>query len=170
MAHLSAMAYKASELLQLIEQLKEGPVNYNSFCDNFELTRNQHYKFLQTLIDMGLLLNTGERYSKKNRAISLLSDENLNKIVEELEAKAKIKITKVAPKKSVRKGPKLIGADRFSVKNISDVIVYLKGTDRPKKDILIDLERVMRPKTDKEKSLIIKTYELWRNNYMKYEV
>lgn len=170
MAYLSAMAYKASILLELIEQLKEGPVNYNSFCDNFELTRNQHYKFLQTLIDMGLLLNTGERYSKKNRAISLLSDENLNKIVEELEAKAKIKITKVAPKKSVRKGPKLIGADRFSVKNISDVIVYLKGTDRPKKDILIDLERVMRPKTDKEKSLIIKTYELWRNNYMKYEV
>ena len=87
-----------------------------------------------------------------------------------LEAKAKIKITKVAPKKSVRKGPKLIGADRFSVKNISDVIVYLKGIDRPKKDILIDLERVMRPQTDKEKSLIIKTYELWRNNYMKYEV
>lgn len=170
MAHLSAMAYKASILLELIEQLKEGPVNYNSFCDTFELTRNQHYKFLQTLIDMGLLLNTGERYSKKNRTISLLSDENLNEIVEELEAKAKIKITKVAPKKSVRKGPNIIGADRFSIENISDVIVYLKGTDRPKKDILIDLERVMRPKTDKEKSLIIKTYELWRNNYMKYEV
>ena len=170
MARLSAMAYKASILLELIEQLKEGPVNYNSFCDTFELTRNQHYKFLQTLIDMGLLLNTGERYSKKNRTISLLSDENLNEIVEELEAKAKIKITKVAPKKSVRKGPNIIGADRFSIENISDVIVYLKGTDRPKKDILIDLERVMRPKTDKEKSLIIKTYELWRNNYMKYEV
>ena len=48
--------------------------------------------------------------------------------------------------------------------------MYLKGIDRPKKDILIDLERVMRPQTDKEKSLIIKTYELWRNNYMKYEV
>lgn len=170
MARLSAMAYKASILLELIDQLKEGPVNYNSFCDTFELTRNQHYKFLQTLIDMGLLLNTGERYSKKNRTISLLSDENLNEIVEELEAKAKIKITKVAPKKSVRKGPNIIGADRFSIENISDVIVYLKGTDRPKKDILIDLERVMRPKTDKEKSLIIKTYELWRNNYMKYEV
>ena len=170
MARLSAMAYKASILLELIEQLKEGPVNYNSFCDTFELTRNQHYKFLQTLIEMGLLLNTGERYSKKNRTISLLSDENLNEIVEELEAKAKIKITKVAPKKSVRKGPNIIGADRFSIENISDVIVYLKGTDRPKKDILIDLERVMRPKTDKEKSLIIKTYELWRNNYMKYEV
>ena len=170
MARLSAMPYKAPILSALIAQSKEGPVNYNSFCDNFELTRNQHYKFLQTLIDMGLLLNTGERYSKKNRTISLLSDENLNEIVEELEAKAKIKITKVAPKKSVRKGPNIIGADRFSIENISDVIVYLKGTDRPKKDILIDLERVMRPKTDKEKSLIIKTYELWRNNYMKYEV
>ena len=48
--------------------------------------------------------------------------------------------------------------------------MYLKGTDRPKKDILIDLERVMRPKTDKEKSLIIKSYELWRNNFMKCEV
>ena len=170
MAHLSAMAYKASILLELIDQLKEGPVNYNSFCDNFELTRNQHYKFLQTLIEMGLLLNTGERYSKKNRTISLLSDENLNEIVEELEAKAKIKITKVAPKKSVRKAPNLIGADRFSVKNINDVIIFLNGADRPKKDILIDLERVMRPQIDKEKSLIIKTYELWRNNYMKCEV
>ena len=55
-------------------------------------------------------------------------------------------------------------------KNINDVIIFLNGADRPKKDILIDLERVMRPQTDKEKSLIIKTYELWRNNYMKCEV
>ena len=169
MANVSMISNKASILLELIDRLKEGPVNYDRFCDTFELTRNQYYKFLRTLTEIGLDLSTGEKYSKESRTIFLLSDENLTEIEQFLESK--IYATNITvPSKPVKlKKPNITGPDRFSQKNISNLIVYVNGIDRNKKDVLIDLQRIMRVETEKEKTLINKAYGFWRNNYIKYK-
>ena len=183
MANVSMISNKASILLELIDRLKEGPVNYDRFCDTFELTRNQYYKFLRTLTEIGLDLSTGEKYSKESRTIFLLSDENLTEIEQFLESKIyatnitgpskPVKLKKhniTGPSKPVKlKKPNITGPDRFSQKNISNLIVYVNGIDRNKKDVLIDLQRIMRVETEKEKTLINKAYGFWRNNYIKYK-
>lgn len=168
MADFKAMAYKASILLELIDQLQQGPVSLDSFCDNFNLSSQQKHKYLQTLRDMELDLYTGERY-RKTTNIYLLSARNIKEAIEVLESK--VKMTKISYKKAaVNKNPNLSGSDRFSEKNISEVITVLNGSDKPRKQILSDLEKALKPKTFEEKFLIIKTYELWRSNYMKCEV
>ena len=108
-------------------------VNVNGYKHDNKYTFSRTNSQFQIIDLENFYVNDIEAIRNRIRQINKLNERLTNRNIDKevknsLEAKAKIKITKVAPKKSVRKGPKLIGADRFSIENISDVIVYLKAT------------------------------------------
>ncbi|WP_305153935.1 hypothetical protein [uncultured Clostridium sp.] len=87
MASLRSRIYKAVILLELIDKLQQGPVNLESFCDNFNLTVSQKRSYFKALSRMELDLYP-RRYSKETN-IYLASHKNVKEAIKVLESKIK---------------------------------------------------------------------------------
>ena len=163
MPDVKSIAYKAGLLLELINRLQLGMVNFEEFAKEFNLTRQQRSNYLKNLIDMKLDIECGERY-RRTPNIYLNSDRNIKKAIEVLELKSKL--VKVALNK-VNESIELNKGDIFSEENLKAIINNLDGSNKLRKQVIAELEVYTLAKTVEEKLKIGKVYELWRSEYLK---
>ena len=165
MASLKNIGNKALILLKLIDNLKKGPVIFPKFLEEFNLSKINGYIYLKSLEELGLDIWSGEKYQKKE-FIYLASNNNLEKVVEELEQRAMR--ANLIFKKVETDETEIPDLVRFSEEDIKKEIEKFGGCSKSKKEVLKGLESILHPRSTKEKILIIETYYAWRNEFMRY--
>ena len=121
---------------------------------------------------MKLDIHIGDSYDRK-RKIILKSDRNIDVVTAILEKKlgnikVKYKSSKennykrVAVKEIIFPNP-----NDFSQDHLKNLIIDLDGENKSKNEILLELEKGIKPKTYEQKNKIVTAYDSWRSEYLK---